>query len=84
MDVVVDAMEPERLIAWSWHAAWESEARTMVTFTLEDVDGGTLLTLVESGFNSLPAKQRAEAYRGNSQGWDEQMTNIERHLREVA
>ena len=41
---------------------------------------GTLLTVVESGFDSVPLSRRLEAFRMNSQGWDEQMKNIEEHV----
>jgi hypothetical protein len=52
-----------------------------VVFELQEVENGTLLTVVETGFDSLPAERRAEALRINSSGWDEQMVSIEKHLR---
>jgi hypothetical protein len=39
-----------------------------------------MLTLVESGFDRVPAHRRAEAFRMNEQGWTEQMENIRRHV----
>lgn len=85
--VVVDRVEPERLLAWRWHPApmdpeydYSVEPETLVTFTLEDADGGTLLTVVESGFEGIPLFRRAEAYEMNEGGWTGQMTNIERHV----
>jgi hypothetical protein len=53
---------------------------TLVEFTLEDVPGGTRLTIVESGFDKIPLARRAEAFRMNEGGWTEQMQNIERHV----
>ena len=41
---------------------------------------GTRLTVVESGFDQLPAHRRGEAFRMNSGGWAMQMENIERHV----
>ncbi|MNF14403.1 hypothetical protein D3C80_2166160 [compost metagenome] len=49
-------------------------------FELEDMDGGTLLKVVESGFNKIPEARRLKAFRMDSRGWDEQMANIEAFL----
>jgi hypothetical protein len=51
-----------------------------VEFTLEEADGGTLLTVVESGFDRIPAARRDEAFRMNDGGWAAQLTNIDRHV----
>jgi hypothetical protein len=60
---------------------YSSEEPTLVTFTLSDAPGnGTLLTVVESGFDKVPAHRREEAFRMNSGGWDAQMQNIARHV----
>lgn len=86
-DVVVERMEPERLISWRWHPApvekgvdYSSEPTTLVVFELKDTEGGTLLTVVESGFDKVPPHRRMDAFRQNSEGWDEQMKNIEKHV----
>jgi uncharacterized protein YndB with AHSA1/START domain len=80
-DVTIEEMVPERRFAWRWHPSatdpgvdYSAEPRTLVTFTLEDApDGGTLLRVVESGFDSLPAARRAAAFLGNSKGWQGQL-----------
>jgi uncharacterized protein YndB with AHSA1/START domain len=85
-EVLIERMETERLLSWRWPLApeegseYSSEPTTQVTFTLEDADGGTLLSVVESGFDALPLHRRLEAFRGNSEGWDIQMKNIEKHV----
>jgi uncharacterized protein YndB with AHSA1/START domain len=86
-DVVIERMEAERLLSWRWHPAavdakadYSREPTTLVVFELKDVPGGTLLTVVESGFDQLPPARRAEAWRMNDQGWSAQMKNIERHV----
>ena len=86
-DVVVERMEPERLISWRWQPApvekgvdYSSEPTTLVVFELEDAEGGTLLTVVESGFDKVPPDRRMAAFRQNSEGWDGQMQNIEKHV----
>ena len=86
-DVLIERMEPERLLSWRWHPAsidpavdYSKEARTLVVFELRDAEGGTRLSVVESGFDGLPASRRPDAFRMNSGGWDEQMRNIAKHV----
>lgn len=87
MDVLVERMEAETLFAFRWHPAavdpgvdYSREPSTLVEFHLEAVAGGTLLRLVESGFDQLPADRREAAYRQNEGGWAIQMDNIQRHV----
>ncbi len=86
-DVLIEQLEPERLLSWRWHpypadpsVDYSKEPTTLVVFELEEVEGGTLLTVVESGFDNIPPSRRLEAFRMNSGGWDEQMKNIENHV----
>ena len=76
-DVIIEEMVAERRFAWRWHpnaldtsVDYSAEPRTLVTFTLEDAPNGeTLLRVVESGFDALPASRRGVAFLGNSKGW---------------
>jgi hypothetical protein len=52
----------------------------LVSFTLEDAAGGTRLTIVESGFDAIPASRRATAFDMNSAGWDGQAKNLRKFL----
>ena len=86
-EVLIERMEPERLLSFRWHpyavdssVDYSKEPTTLVVFELKDVEGGTLLSVVESGFDYVPLSRRLEAFRMNSGGWDEQMRNIERHV----
>ncbi|MEO6711319.1 MAG: SRPBCC family protein [Planctomycetota bacterium] len=86
-EVVVDRMEPEHSFDYRWHPYavdpkldYSKEPMTLVEFRLESKDAGTQLTVVESGFDKLPAARRAEAFRMNSGGWEGQLRNIERHV----
>jgi uncharacterized protein YndB with AHSA1/START domain len=86
-EVTVQKMEPERLFSFTWHPYaidnskdYSKEPPTLVEFRLQEVKGGTLLILTESGFNGIPEGRRPEAYRMNGQGWSAQMKNIERHV----
>src|SRR5919198_853969 len=67
MTVQVETMDPERRFAFRWHpyaidpnVDYSNEPTTLVTFTLEDANGGTRLTVVESGFDQIPLHRRAE------------------------
>jgi uncharacterized protein YndB with AHSA1/START domain len=87
-DAVIDRMEPTSLFSWRWHPGavdpaedYAKEIPTLVTFTLADAPGGrTRVTVVESGFDRVPAHRRAAAFRMNSGGWDHQMGNLARHV----
>ena len=80
-DIIIAEMVAERRFAWRWHPGaidpkvdYSAEPRTLVTFTLEDApNGGTLLRVVESGFDALPAARRGSAFTGNSKGWQGQL-----------
>jgi uncharacterized protein YndB with AHSA1/START domain len=82
-DVMVERVEPENLLAFRWHPYavdpkidYSNEQRTLVTFELKDAGRGTLLSVVESGFDSVPPSRRLEAFRMNSGGWEAQLKNI--------
>lgn len=86
-DVLVERMEPQKLFSFSWHPYavdpaidYSKEPTTLVVFELKEAGGGTLLSVVESGFDKIPAGRRAEAFRMNSGGWEGQMKNIEKHV----
>lgn len=86
-EAIVETMEPERFFSFRWRpyaiepgVDYSSEPRTLVAFSLEDVDGGTVLTVVESGFDGIPASRRAKAFEMDSKGWASQMGNIQKYL----
>jgi uncharacterized protein YndB with AHSA1/START domain len=90
-EAVVQTMEPERMFSFTWHPYavdpkqdYSAEPPTLVAFTLEKTATGTLLRVVESGFDKLPAHRRLEAFRMNDGGWSEQMKNIEQHVGQTA
>jgi uncharacterized protein YndB with AHSA1/START domain len=86
-EATVQKMEPERLFSFTWHPYavepgrdYSKEPPTLVEFTLQKIARGTLLRVVESGFDKLPAERRPEAFRMNESGWREQLGNIARHV----
>jgi uncharacterized protein YndB with AHSA1/START domain len=87
MQVVVQKIEFERLFSFTWHPyaldtarEYSQETPTLVEFTLEKTATGTLLKVVESGFDNVPADRRAEAFRMNDYGWAQQLENIAQHV----
>jgi uncharacterized protein YndB with AHSA1/START domain len=87
MEVQVDRIDPQRYFAYRWHpyaidpaVDYSAEPTTLVEFRLEEADGGTVLTIVESGFDRIPLARRAEAFRMNDGGWAGQIRNIERYV----
>ena len=82
-----EAIEPETRFAYRWHPYaidmnkdYSSEPMTLVEFLLEPQDGGTLVTVVESGFDRLPPERMDEAFRMNERGWEEQLRNVQAHV----
>ena len=86
-DITIDRIEPERLFSFRWHPFagergfdYTTEPTTLVVFELEEVSGGVLLTVTESGFEGIPLDRRAKAFTGNEQGWDMMVGVIEKHV----
>jgi uncharacterized protein YndB with AHSA1/START domain len=86
-EVVVQKMEPESLFSFTWHpyavdpqTDYSQEPPTLVEFRLEQIAGGTLLSITESGFDKIPSHRRLEAFRMNENGWGQQIKNIESHV----
>jgi uncharacterized protein YndB with AHSA1/START domain len=87
MEVLIDQVVPERLLSWRWHPAaidpavdYSQEPTTLVVFELEEVEGGVMLSVVESGLDKIPLERRATVLRLNSSGWDAQMENVKKHV----
>ena len=87
MTLWVETMEPERRFAFRWHPYaieegidYAAEPTTLVTFTLEDAGAGTRLTIVESGFDAIPASRRAKAFSMNERGWAGQAENLRKFV----
>ena len=90
-EFTVDRIEPGRLFSFRWHpfavdpaVDYASEPTTLVVFELEEVAGGTSLTITESGFDRIPLARRAQAFTANEGGWTHQTKLIEKYLSHVA
>jgi uncharacterized protein YndB with AHSA1/START domain len=87
-DCFVERIEPLRVFSFRWHpyavehgADYPEEPTTLVQFELEEVDGGTRLTVTESGFDAIPLERRAQAFASNDEGWTIQTRLIDQYLR---
>ena len=85
--VQVQKIEPEHTFSFTWHpyaidpaVDYSHETPTLVEFTLSPTPTGTLLRLVESGFENVPAARRPKAFLMNDGGWAAQMHNIEAYV----
>lgn len=87
MEMLVERIDPERYFSYRWHpyavdpaVNYSTEPTTLVEFTLEETEGGTALTIVESGFDRIPPARRVEAFRMNDAGWTGQIKQLERYV----
>ena len=87
IEMAIEQMDPESRMSYRWHpypfesgVDYSTDPTTLVEFQLEEVAGGTRLTVVESGFDRIPLARRAEALRMNDAGWAEELKNIARHV----
>jgi hypothetical protein len=83
-------MVHEKLFSFTWHPYaidpeidYSHEEPTLVEFHLKKTDGGTLLTLTESGFDKIPSNRSIDAFRMNERGWAEQMRNISSYVEQT-
>jgi uncharacterized protein YndB with AHSA1/START domain len=86
-EITIDRIEPERVFSFRWHpfaidrsVDYSKEPTTLIVFALEDVPGGTMLTVTESGFDQVPLARRADAFTANEQGWSIMVTLVEKYV----
>ncbi len=79
---VVVEMTPRSRFAYRWeHSDGDHSApladtpTTLVTFDLEDSEGGTRLTVIESGIAALP--NAASVFSDNSSGWTSELGELQ-------
>lgn len=86
-ELFVETLRAPTYFAYRWHpyaidpnVDYSAEPTTLVELELEEVAGGTQLTVRESGFDRIPAGRRVEALRMNEQGWAAQLVNVELYV----
>jgi uncharacterized protein YndB with AHSA1/START domain len=90
-DCTIDRIEPMRMLSFRWHpfaiepnVDYSSEPTTLVVFELEEVSGGTQLTITETGFDRIPLERRAKAFAANDGGWQKQSELIAKYVEAAA
>ena len=82
-DCEILVVEPQQRLSYSWSASGDEAAtgvKTIVTFTLTPVNGGTYLRMEQSGFG-----QNEEAnYRGAQYGWQKFIGQLEHVVDKLA
>jgi uncharacterized protein YndB with AHSA1/START domain len=67
---------PPRKLVHTWQHDWDANhPKTKVTFTLDDIPGGTSVTLRHEGFGA-----RTEACSSHARGWERVLTWLESYL----
>ena len=87
VEMLIEELEPERYFSYRWHpyaldpkVDYSVEPTTLVEFILQETEGGTAVTIVESGFDLIPLARRAEAFRMNDGGWSGQIKNLAQYV----
>lgn len=85
--VHVEQVAPEHTFSWRWHPGmvdpnidYSKEPSTLVVFRLEDAPGGTMVTVIETGFDEISLTRRAAVYKDNEGGWEYQLKSLERYV----
>jgi uncharacterized protein YndB with AHSA1/START domain len=82
-DCEVLVVEPNERLSYSWNASGEEAMnglKTVVTWTLTPVDGGTLLRMEQSGFRA----QDERFFKGAGFGWQKMVAALERVIAGLA
>src|SRR5882757_9870009 len=86
-----ERIEPEQSFIFRWIPYGidadidpHSEPTTLVEFRLEALPEGTLLTIVESGFDRVPGHRRERAFRMNESGCQAQAENVKEYVEKAA
>ena len=91
MEIVVQTVKPTSYFSYTWHpyavdpkVDYSQETPTFVEFRLQEMTGGTLLVVTESGFDKLSKERYEDAFRMNNRGWEQQMENIQAYVTKAA
>ncbi|MDB5176226.1 MAG: Aha1 domain superfamily [Candidatus Saccharibacteria bacterium] len=88
--IYVVAAQPHDYFSYRWVPGGNtfdgdiaSVPTTLVEFRITETDGGSVVTLTESGFASLPADIIEASFKQNSGGWDFMMERLEKKFAEA-
>ena len=83
---ITEAMEPPERLVFRWPDCVPGEDVSpdtnwmTVSFTLQPRDGGTLVTVSETGFAAVLEDRRVSLLRDNAEGWEIQTANLKHHV----
>jgi uncharacterized protein YndB with AHSA1/START domain len=79
----IERVEPPSVFGFTWPIDGTGEnavPRTYVEFSLEPRNGGTRLTVVETGFAQLPDDTYGPTYAGHAEGWVSELDELIAYL----
>ena len=79
-DGTVEMVEEPSRFAFRWHGGGFDSPETLVQFTLETVEGGTRVVVVESGSPAVREEKRESAWRDNDGGWATELGELKAYL----
>jgi uncharacterized protein YndB with AHSA1/START domain len=83
VDMRVERVEEPTVFGFTWRLPdlpEDDPRRTYVEFTLEAVDAGTRLRVVETGFAQLPDASRRNTYNSHAEGWARELGELAGYL----
>ena len=84
---IIEEVDAPSTFSYRWSAGETEDGTawsTKVTFTLEESEGTTTVTVVESGVSELPSEMYRRTLEENSSGWTEELADLARMLDGVA
>lgn len=89
--VVVERMEAPHTFSWRWHPGMpepgvdnSKDPPTLVVFELSEVEGGTEVKIVESGFDRISLARRARVFAENDKGWEIMLEYLQKYAHAAA
>ena len=82
-EAVIEVVDRPTKLSFRWEALKDTPVEvssTLVEFTLQPDGEGTRLTLVESGFASLPKDSYESRLAENTSGWDAELNDLGTYL----
>jgi uncharacterized protein YndB with AHSA1/START domain len=79
-DARIRRVDPPEWFAFTWTPEPGFPTETLVTFHLEVIPDGTLVTVTEEGLEALPEAYRRTRFELNDRGWKLQLNNIAEYL----
>lgn len=77
----IEIFDPPRQFTLRWQPDKQYPAMTLVTtFMLEEENGGTRVTISESGYEAIPDDERQQWFDATANGYTMSMENLKAHL----